>query len=203
MQPTPSQTKQIKQWLEDFCITEYFDSLRFKTYQKGERIHSFQGLIYVLQGEIRVFSSSFKGKELTLFSIAQGETCIISASCAIPNLTLEVGFESNNLTSFALLPTSFFAKLQDNITFQTKIQAILNTRLTQTLEVLNQTAFTPLTLRVKNLLLSFHQEIVYITHEEIANHLGSTREAITRILKDLQKQGEITLQRGKILIHSL
>ena len=108
-----------------------------------------------------------------------------------------------NLTSFALLPTSFFAKLQDNITFQTKIQSILNTRLTQTLEVLNQTAFTPLTLRVKNLLLSFHQEIVYITHEEIANHLGSTREAITRILKDLQKQGEITLQRGKILIHSL
>ena len=108
-----------------------------------------------------------------------------------------------NLTSFALLPTSFFAKLQDNITFQTKIQAILNTRLTQTLEVLNQTAFTPLTLRVKNLLLSFHQEIVYITHEEIANHLGSTREVITRILKDLQKQGEITLQRGKILIHSL
>lgn len=56
MQPTPSQTKQIEQWLEDFCITEYFDSLRFKTYQKGERIYSFQGLIYVLQGEIRVFS---------------------------------------------------------------------------------------------------------------------------------------------------
>ncbi|WP_300224197.1 hypothetical protein [uncultured Helicobacter sp.] len=56
MQPTPSQTKQIKQWIEDFCITEYFDSLRFKTYQKGERIYSFQGLIYVLQGEIRVFS---------------------------------------------------------------------------------------------------------------------------------------------------
>lgn len=203
MQLTSLQTKQIQNWLNEFGISEYLDFLHFQTYQKAERIHSCQGLIYILQGEIRVLSSSFAGKELTLFSLNQGETCIISASCALPNLVLEVGFETMSYTTFAFLPTHLFSKLQHNIIFQTQIQSILNTRLTQTLEVLNQTAFTPLALRVKNLLHSFGQEVIYITHEEIANHLGSTREAITRILKEMQTQGEISLQRGKILIHSL
>lgn len=203
MQLTLSQTRDIQQWLERFNIADLFSSLQFKTYEKSQRIHSCQGLIYILEGEIRVLSSSFSGKELTLFSITQGETCIISASCALPNLLLEVGFEALHQTSLALLPTHLFSKLQHNTIFQTQIQSILNTRLTQTLEVLNQTAFTPLSLRVKNLLHSFGQEVIYITHEEIANHLGSTREAITRILKEMQTQGEISLQRGKILIHSL
>lgn len=200
MQLTPLQTNQIYQWLNEFGISDYFDSLQFGDYQKGRRIHSCQGLIHILEGEIRVLSSSLGGKELTLFSFTQGETCIISASCALPNLVLEVGFETMCHTVFALLPTNLFPKLQDIPLFQTKIQSILNTRLTQTLNVLNQTAFTPLFLRVKNLLLSFQQEVIYITHEEIANHLGSTREAITRILKELQTQGEIQLQRGKILL---
>lgn len=195
----------MKDWLENLNIKE---DLLYFTYPKGKRIYVNQevceGVIYLLSGEIRVFTTSDNYKEITLFTLTPQEICILSASCVLPSFELDVTLIAQRDCQIALLPSKKAQKLaQENLAFAQKINEIINKRLSQTLQVLNSVAFTPLQQRIKDFLLQSKQKELHITHEELANHLGSAREAISRVLKEMEQKGEIILQRGKIIIKNL
>lgn len=195
----------MKDWLENLNIKE---DLLYFTYPKGKRIYVNQevceGVIYLLSGEIRVFTTSDNYKEITLFTLTPQEICILSASCVLPSFELDVTLIAQRDCQIALLPSKKAQKLaQENLAFAQKINEIINKRLSQTLQVLNSVAFTPLQQRIKDFLLQSKQKELHITHEELANHLGSAREAISRVLKEMEQKGEIVLQRGKIIIKNL
>lgn len=195
----------MKDWLENLNIKE---DLLYFTYPKGKRIYVNQevceGVIYLLSGEIRVFTTSDNYKEITLFTLTPQEICILSASCVLPSFELDVTLIAQRDCQIALLPSKKAQKLaQENLAFAQKINEIINKRLSQTLQVLNSVAFTPLQQRIKDFLLQSKQKELHITHEELANHLGSAREAVSRVLKEMEQKGEIVLQRGKIIIKNL
>lgn len=195
----------MKDWLENLNIKE---DLLYFTYPKGKRIYVNQevceGVIYLLSGEIRVFTTSDNYKEITLFTLTPQEICILSASCVLPSFDLDITLIAQRDCQIALLPSKKAQKLaQENLAFAQKINEIINKRLSQTLQVLNSVAFTPLQQRIKDFLLQSKQKELHITHEELANHLGSAREAISRVLKEMEQKGEIILQRGKIIIKNL
>lgn len=195
----------MKDWLENLNIKE---DLLYFTYPKGKRIYVNQevceGVIYLLSGEIRVFTTSDNYKEITLFTLTPQEICILSASCVLPSFELDVTLIAQRDCQIALLPSKKAQKLaQENLAFAQKINEIINKRLSQTLQVLNSVAFTPLQQRIKDFLLQSKQKELHITHEELANHLGSAREAVSRVLKEMEQKGEIILQRGKIIIKNL
>lgn len=195
----------MKDWLENLNIKE---DLLYFTYPKGKRIYVNQevceGVIYLLSGEIRVFTTSDNYKEITLFTLTPQEICILSASCVLPSFELDITLIAQRDCQIALLPSKKAQKLaQENLAFAQKINEIINKRLSQTLQVLNSVAFTPLQQRIKDFLLQSKQKELHITHEELANHLGSAREAISRVLKEMEQKGEIILQRGKIIIKNL
>lgn len=191
-------------------MQEFFQEkdLLYFTYPKGKRLFVNQeiceGVIYLLSGTIRVFSTSYNHKEITLFTLSQGDFCVLSASCVLPSFELDITLEVQQECKIALLPSPKAKALsQENILFSQKINEIINKRLSQTLQVLNSIAFTPLHQRIKDHLLQSPQQIHYITHEELANHLGSAREAVSRVLKEMEQKGEVVLQRGKIIIKNL
>ena len=191
-------------------MQEYFKEkdLLYFTYPKGKRLFVNQeiceGAMCLMSGKIRVFSTSCNHKEITLFTLESGDFCVLSASCVLPSFELDITLEVQEKCQIALLPTQKVKALcEENPRFALKINEIINKRLSQTLQVLSSVAFTPLHQRIKDFLLQSHQEVLYITHEELANHLGTAREVITRALKDMRQKGEIELQRGKIIIKNL
>lgn len=191
-------------------MQEFFQEkdLLYFTYPKGKRLFVNQeiceGVIYLLSGTIRVFSTSYNHKEITLFTLSQGDFCVLSASCVLPSFELDITLEVQQECKIALLPSPKAKVLsQENILFSQKINEIINKRLSQILQVLNSIAFTPLHQRIKDHLLQSPRQIHHITHEELANHLGSAREAVSRVLKEMEQKGEVVLQRGKIIIKNL
>lgn len=193
----------MKEWLESLKA-----ELLYFTYPKGKRIfvneEICEGVICILSGEIRVYATSENYKEITLFTLKPQEICILSASCVLPNLSLDITLQTQEECKIALLPNKKVQQLaSENLDFSQKINEIISKRLSQTLQILNDIAFTPLSQRLRTFLLQSQEKTISITHEELATHLGSTREVISRILKEMQKSGEITLKRGKIFIRNL
>lgn len=196
---------EMKEWLESLGIQE---ELLHYTYPKGKKIFVNQeiceGVMCILSGSIRVFATSSNFKEITLFSLKPQEICVLSASCVLPSFELDITLEAQEECQIALLPSKKAQKYsKENIHFSQRINEIISKRLSQTLQILNNIAFTPLPQRIKDFLLQSNQDVIFITHEELANHLGSSREVITRALKEMERKGEIALSRGKIIIKNL
>lgn len=160
------------------------------------------GHIILAKGSIRAYIISENGKEITIFSLKENESCIISASCLIGSFSFDIILEAQKNTEILVLPSEFYDTLSQK--YQSISQytlEILSSRFSEVINVLEQAIFTPLVKRVQDFLEQNHKNNkLKCTHEKIANHLGSAREAISRVLKDMEKKGEIKLKRGEIIL---
>lgn len=199
-------SKEIKEvldrWMDEFGLRSYHHAIKIQEFSKGKRLFSTscEGVICVLEGELRALSIAESGKEITLFSLGVGEACVVSSACMIKGFDLDVSLESMQKSLVAILPSMIASSIKES-TFQNQVSLIVNKRLMQVLKTLNQVAFVSLSDRVRGFLTLSQKREIEITHEEIANHFGSTREAISRILKEMERDGEISLYRGKIIRH--
>lgn len=190
---------------EDFSI--YKQSIYTKNFPKNHKIFSSEdecrGLVLILNGAMRAYIVSPVGKEINLFILQKDDFCILSASCMLKNICFDVNLEFIQTSSVLILPSKVFSALSQKYPIAKQFQTdLVSERLNRVVLSLSSLAFDSLSDRV----LEFLKErlgknpnatrIVYITHEEIANALGSAREAISRILKDLEKQGKVKTERG-------
>lgn len=160
------------------------------------------GHIILTKGAIRAYIISENGKEITIFSLKENQSCIISASCLIGSFSFEIILEAQKDTEILVLPSEFYNTLNEKYqSISRYTMQILSSRFAEVINVLEQAIFTPLVTRVQDFLKqNQHSGVLNCTHEQIANHLGSAREAISRVLKDMEKKGEIKLKRGKIVL---
>ncbi|SFJ48154.1 CRP/FNR family transcriptional regulator, anaerobic regulatory protein [Terrisporobacter glycolicus] len=181
-------------------------------YEKGELVHSKNssctGLLITMSGNFRVFISAPSGRQITLFKLYDRDVCMLSASCAFQNITYDVNLEAQNDASAIIIDSSLLKKLsQSNINVMNYILSLTQDKLSEVMYVLEQATFFSLDERITDYLLeqSRYQDsnILYITHENIANELGSSREVISRILKKFEKEGKIEVSRGKITLIKL
>ena len=158
----------------------------------------------VERGLIRVFKIGSSGREVTLYRIGPGESCILTVSCALTNREFPAVAKVEKEGEIFLIPSPIFKDWLERFAFWKKyVFELLSKRLLSILEKLDDISFRRLDGRVAEFLLNHLSEnsrIVRITHQEIARELGSSREVISRILKDLEKERVITLHRGKIEI---
>ena len=170
---------------------------QIRSYARDELIYSKEqeclGLIRVLSGSVRTFMLSAEGREVRLYRVDEKDTDVLSASCVMNQITFETQmvadsdctlliFKENNLHVRSFL----FEKLGERFSdVMLKMQAILFTRLDQ---------------RIAQALLSRGSTTVRITHEQLAGEINSTREAVSRILKDMERQSLIRLGRGQITL---
>ena len=158
----------------------------------------------VLDGLIRVFRNDYeRDREILLYYIRDGQTCMMSLVASFANRESEVHAITEKKSKLLLIPTTIVRDWQ--IKYSRWNQFIINTfldRYTELLNTINDLSFKHIDERVYNYLVEYHHrhgdDRVKLTHQKLANELGTTRVVISRILKDLENQGHIKLMRGEI-----
>lgn len=188
-------------------ISELISNSFIASYKKGEIVHNKNsactGILVTISGQFRTFISAPSGREITLFRLIERDVCILSAACAFKNITYDVNLESEGESLAIIIDSSFFNELSKSNTYVLSfLLNVTQNKLSEIIYVLEQAVFFTLDSRISNLLLEqsslTNSNILYITHESIANHLGSAREAVSRILKKFENNGLIQVSRGKV-----
>ena len=185
----------------------YLSQLTTKTFQPNDRIldrgDAISGAYFVSDGLLRVYTISEQGKEVTLYNIAPGETCILATNSLFNNFLYPAWVIADQQTTVSIVPGDIYREL-----FRTEpsIQDITIKALSSTvfglMSELEQSHVQTVRQRLAGYLVmrSSSDFIIQTTQQKIAADLGSSREFIARILAEFNELGIIRSMRGKILI---
>ncbi len=162
----------------------------------------------VLNGSIRVFRIDYNlDREILLYYISSGETCMMSLVASFAHTASKVHAVTVCKSELLLIPTDKVREWQIKFPKWNNfiIQTFLN-RYTELLNTLNDLSFKNIDERLYNYLIQYYhrqgKEKIQLTHQKLANELGTTRVVVSRLLKDFEKKGMVELNRGEIqLLH--
>jgi CRP/FNR family transcriptional regulator len=159
-----------------------------------------QGFPMLLSGTIRVLKASQNGRELQLYRVVPGESCILTSSCLLGKARYQArGIAEQDLEMVFLPSTLFYSLMASHDAFRLYIFNLFAERLTDLMQLVSAVAFQKLDQRLAALLIGKTAPI-HITHQALADELGSVREMISRLLKNFSEQGWIKLGREQIEI---
>lgn len=159
-----------------------------------------QGFPLILAGSVRVIKSSSNGRELQLYRVGEGESCILTSSCLLGHSNYRArGIVEQDVEMIVLPPAAFRALMADCSPFRDYIFSLFAERLTDLMELVSAVAFQKLDQRLAALLVS-RPSPIHATHQMIADELGSAREMVSRLLKGFADQGWVKLGREQIEI---
>lgn len=162
----------------------------------------------VIKGSIKVLQNDESGKEILLYYIKPGESCIMSILASKKNQRSQIRAVASEQTEVIVFPSSLLNNWSDNYkNWNEFVFNLYQTRFEELIHIVNELAFSKVDKRLLELLetkaqMSGNSQLV-ITHQQIADELGTAREVISRILKKLENDGIVKLMRGKIEIISL
>jgi len=157
-----------------------------------------QGFPLLLSGSIRVIKASANGRELQLYRVCPGESCILTSSCLLGHSQYRArGEVEQDAELVALPPIAFRALLSQHEPFRNYIFSLFSERLSDLMQLVSAVAFQKLDQRLAALLISKSTPI-HITHQALADELGSVREIVSRLLKGFADQGWVKLGRELI-----
>jgi len=161
------------------------------------------GIPMVFHGRLRLFRTSDKGREMTLYHIREGELCIMAGVCAMGDVEYDFSIEAERDSVLAIIPADTFRELlYRSDPFRVTVFNALAQKLIQSIETIEMLIFESIEERIMTYLQhnANAQNEIKTTHEKMAVELGSSREVITRQLKKMAEKGLIELKRGKILL---
>ncbi|MBQ8143554.1 MAG: Crp/Fnr family transcriptional regulator [Butyricicoccus sp.] len=183
--------------------------IEFRKVKKGTRIHDSSevclGLVMVRSGQLRTYILSEDGREITLNRMFEYDVSLLSASCVMPDMQFNVMIEAEKDSEFWSLPACLFKNLLDSsIAVANFSQSLISSNFSELMWLMEQIMWKSFDKRLASFLLeeSAVEETreLKITHEKIANHLGTAREVVTRMLRYFQSEGYVRLTRGTIEI---
>lgn len=166
-------------------------------FSAGDPCHNF---VMVMQGALRVVKNSANGRELVLYRVLPGDSCILTVSCLLGEALYPAsGLVESDLQGIAI-PRSLFDQLvAESPAFRRFVFAFFAERLTLLMALIEAVAFQQLDGRLAALLVR-EGPLVQKTHQMLADELGSVREVISRLLKEFESQGWVRLDRGQIQV---
>jgi len=156
-----------------------------------------RGFPFVLEGAIRVVKLSAGGRELPLYRVLAGESCIISSSCLLGHADYNARGMTEGQTTLALLPRPLFDEMLGVGPFREFVFALFSERMAELMQLVEEVAFRKLDQRLAALLLG-KGRVVHATHQQLADELGSVREMVSRLLKGFAEQGLVRLGREQV-----
>ncbi len=156
-----------------------------------------QGFPFVLGGSIRVVKESTTGRELPLYRVGPGETCIISSSCLLGHADYNARGVAESDTTLALMPRPLFDALMADAGFRDFVFHLFAERIADLMQLVEEVAFRKLDQRLAALLLG-RGRLIRTTHQQLADELGSVREMVSRLLKGFAEQGWVRLGREQV-----
>lgn len=161
------------------------------------------GYLIVTRGEISVKERNADGREIELYRVQPGQTCLQTAVCLMSGerYTAE-GVATLAVEGILLSPTAFDAAMAVSAPFRQFVMRSLAARLRDFSVQMERAAFLPAPARAAAVLLAgadMHG-VVATTHEQLAGRIGASRETISRILGEFERRGFVRLQRGKVIV---
>lgn len=163
------------------------------------------GMLLVLSGEIRTYLFSEEGREVSLFRLYSGDLCVLSASCVISQITFETQMIAQQNTKALIVPVDVIAALREkNIHFRCFLYELATKRFSDVMWAMQQILFKGLDRRLAGFLLAEAERtdsnVIHMTHEQIAQHISSAREAVARMFKHFAEDGLVDIKRGAITL---
>ena len=183
--------------------------IEFRTVRKGTHIHDSSadclGLVMVKSGQLRAYILSEDGREITISRLFEYDVSLLSASCVMPDMQFNVMIEAEKDTEFWSIPACLFKNLVDeSLAVSNFSRSLISSNFTDLMWLMEQIMWKSMDKRLAAFLLEeTHLESasrLEITHEKIANHLGTAREVVTRMLRYFQNEDLVKLTRGAIEI---
>lgn len=177
--------------------------------KKGTIIHNGSmtcvGLILVESGQFRSYIYSEEGREITIYRLFEMDICIFSASCVMRNIQFDITIEAEKDSVVWIIPPNVLKEImEESAPMANYMNQIMAGRLSEVMWLMEQIMWKSFDKRLASFLLeeSVVEEntVLKITHEKIANHLGTAREVVTRMLRYFQSEGMIRLTRGTVEI---
>lgn len=163
------------------------------------------GLLLIESGLLRVYALSEDGREVTLYRLSDRDVCLFSASCIMPGIQFEVIVEAERDTRLLVIPACLFKELMEqSAPVANYANRLMSSRFSEVMWLMEQIMWKSFDRRLAGFLLEQSRLDgscrLKITHERIANHLGTAREVVTRMLRYFQAEGMVRLSRGEIEI---
>ena len=178
-----------------------------RTVKKGAYIHDSSaeclGLVLVRSGQLRAYILSEDGREITFGRLFDYDVSLLSASCVLPDLQFNVMIEAEKDTEFWSIPACLFKNLIDeSLAVSAYSRSLLSGNFSELMWLMEQIMWKSFDKRLAAFLLEESaiedSDNLKITHEKIANHMGTAREVVTRMLRYFQSEGMVKLTRGTI-----
>ena len=188
------------------------DVIVYQKVEKGTRIHDSSadclGLVAMKHGQLRAYILSEDGREITISRLFEYDVSLLSASCVMPDMQFNVLIEAEKDSGFWSIPACLFKNLVDeSLAVSNYSRNLLSSNFSELMWLMEQIMWRSFDKRLAEFLLEESRledsPILKTTHEKIANHMGTAREVVTRMLRYFQAEGMVKLTRGTIELTDL
>ena len=180
-----------------------------RTVKKGTVLHNGNlnctGLLLIRHGQLRSYILSDEGREITLYRLFDRDICLFSASCMMRSIQFEMMIEAEKDTELWIVPADIYQNvMQESAPVSNFTNEIMAARFSEVMWLMEQIMWKSFDKRLAAFLLKESalegDNTLKLTHEIIANHLGTAREVVTRMLRYFQSEGMVKLARGTVEI---
>ena len=161
------------------------------------------GLLLVKSGQLRAYMLSEEGREVTISRFFEMDMCLFSASCVMSNMLFDVFIEAEKDSEVWVIPACLYQNLmEESLPLANHSHNLITSHLSDVMWLMEQIMWKSFDKRLAKFLLEESAlegtNSLKITHEKIANHLGTAREVVTRMLRYFQSEGMVKLTRGTV-----
>lgn len=164
-----------------------------------------ENLLLVLDGTVRVQQTSENGREIVLYRVPAGESCVLTTACllAYEDYSAEAVAETD-VTAAAIPKQTFDWLVANSQVFREFVFSAYSRRIMDLFHVIDEIAFQRMDVRAahKILKLCSDDHAVHATHQQMATELGTAREVVSRILSEFQRREWVELSRGSIILRN-
>ena len=183
-------------------------SVRELHQNRGDLIHTggdCMGLILVTSGQLRAYTVSEDGREITLYRLFERDICLFSASCMMNSIQFDIALCAEKDTDAVIIPSDIYRSIMEkSAPLANYTNEVMASRFSDVMWLIDQIMWKSFDRRLADFLLNEanieDSNTLKITHEEIGNHLGNPREVVTRMLKYFVGEGAVKLSRGTVEI---
>ena len=175
--------------------------------KKGTLLHDGSpdclGMLLVRSGQLRAYMLSEEGREVTISRFFEMDICLFSASCVMPNMQLDVFIEAEKDSEIWVIPACLYQNLMDeSLAVANYSHDLITNHFSELMWLMEQIMWKSFDKRLAEFLLEESRleasASLKLTHEKIANHMGTAREVVTRMLRYFQSEGMVRLTRGTV-----
>jgi CRP/FNR family transcriptional regulator, anaerobic regulatory protein len=160
-----------------------------------------RSVLFLAGGGVRVYQVGEGGRELTLYRIGPGESCVLTVSCLLGSTAFPVNARVEASASAFAVPAEVFRDWVASTAFWREYAfGLIGRRLAEVLARLDAVAFQRIDARLAAVLLARGNREIRVTHQALADEIGTAREVVSRTLSAFAGQGWCVLERGRIEI---